>query len=537
MKGLIEKVNTRFLIALSGILLGLTLVFAKLGALSYVALVPLAAAIFKRAESGTYKMRKAYLDGFIFYMCLDIVGFHWFTYFYPLDFAGLTNSQTILVIALAWIGLSALQSVVSALVFVIVSRFIKTEIYKKIPILLAPFFAVLVTVNEWTQTFTWAGIPWSRIAISQTEMPIMMQSSSLFGSYFLTFIVVLFNFLLTYAILNIALRRVAAISAAAVLLGNMLVGAILFFIPGVDEDRYVKVASIQGNLESQTSTATLSEVCDIYEAQTRKAVEEGAEVILWCEGVFPADIDYYIKPANYKVSVKIEDYMSILAKELGVTIIVGAYVNVDGLDYNTMSAFYPNGDKNVPATTKMHPVPFGEYLPMRDFISAVVPSLTQINYMSYDIYPGKEATVFLANSDENAIKIGSLICFDSIYETVGIESARAGAEIFIIPSNDSWFYDSRALNMHHAQNILRAVEQGKYTVNCGNTGITSIVNNKGVVVADMPIYEEGYVLDTVYASSGRTLYSYIGNLFVYICLALIFVPFIIDIIYKKKKIG
>jgi apolipoprotein N-acyltransferase len=264
-------------------------------------------------------------------------------------------------------------------------------------------------------------------------------------------------------------------------------------------------------------------------------VENGAEVVLWCEGVFPADINNYIKPAEYHSFVKIEDYISILAKELGVTIIVGSYVNVDGLDYNTMSAFYPDGDKNVPAYTKMRPVPFGEYLPMREFVSKVVPALTQINYMSNDIYPGKKVTVFDANNYENAIKIGTLICFDSIYETIGIESARAGAEMFIVPSNDSWFYDSRALNMHHSQNILRAVEQGKYTVNCGNTGITSIVNNKGKVISDMPIYEEGYVLDTVYASSGRTLYSYIGNLFVYICVALIFVPFVIELIYKKKN--
>ena len=535
MKGFVEKINTRFLIAFSGILLGITLIFAKVGFLSYIALIPLAAAIIKRGESEKYRIRTAYLDGFIFYMCFDIVGFHWFTYFYPLDFAGLTNGQTILVIALAWIGLSALQSAFSAFVFVVISRFLKTKIYAKYPVLLAPFAAALVTVNEWTQTFTWAGIPWARIAISQTEMPIMMQSASLFGSYFLTFIVVLFNFLLAFAILNIAIRRVAAFSAAAVILGNLLVGTVLYFIPRVDESRSVKVASIQGNLESQTCDKTFSEICDIYEYQTRKAAKEGAEVILWCEGVFPANITTTIYPKTLNRYVRIDKYMSMLAKELGVTIIVGAYVEVDELDYNAVSAFYADGSSEINAYSKRRPVPFGEYLPMRDFVNAVVPALAQINYMSYDIYSGDKATVFKATNDEDAIKIGTLICFDSIYENLGIESADKGAEIFIIPSNDSWFYDSRALNMHHSQNILRAVEQGKYTVNCGNTGLTSIVNDKGKVVSDMPIYTEGYVIDTVYASSGRTLYSYIGNLFVYVCIAAIFVPFIFEIIYKKNK--
>ena len=155
--------------------------------------------------------------------------------------------------------------------------------------------------------------------------------------------------------------------------------------------------------------------------------------------------------------------------------------------------------------------------------------------LSYDITPGNKTDTFGATNDENAIQIGSLICFDSIYETLAIDMSRGGAEMFIIPSNDSWFYDSRAMNMHHSQNILRTVEQGKYTVNCGNTGITSVVNDKGEVLSIMPIYQEGYVLDTVYAVSDRTLYSYIGNLFVYLCVAFVFAPFVVNIWYKKKK--
>jgi apolipoprotein N-acyltransferase len=89
--------------------------------------------------------------------------------------------------------------------------------------------------------------------------------------------------------------------------------------------------------------------------------------------------------------------------------------------------------------------------------------------------------------------------------------------------------------MHHSQNILRAVEQGKYTVNCGNTGLTSVIDNKGKVINSMPIFEEGYVLETVYATGGRTLYSYIGNLFVYLCLAAIVAPLAIEIAYKRKN--
>ena len=488
----LKKIPSRIYILLSGLLLGFTVIFAKIGLVAFVAMIPLALMVYKRAEDAKYKARKAYLDGFIFYMSFDIVIFHWFTYFYPLEFAGLTKGEAIVVIALAWIGLSVLQSVFSAFVFVLISRFTKTQIYKNHPILLAPYAAALWAVNEWTQTLTWAGVPWGRIAISQTEMPIMMQSASLFGSYFLTFLIVLFNFLVAYAILYADKRKMASKVALIVLGAHVLCGTIMYFIPTKDQDRSIKVASIQGNLESQSNyDISISDTFMIYDNLTRSAADNGAKLVIWPEGVLPVDIHSRIRLSTGGF-MKISDAVSKLAKELDITIVIGTYVNISDTDsYNSVSAFYSDGASVIGAYSKIKLVPFGEYMPMREFLSALIPPLAEINMLSYDITKGKDNTVFGATSNENAIKVGTLICFDSIYENMAIESARAGAEMFIVPSNDSWFYDSRAMYMHHSQNILRGVEHGKYIVSCGNTGVTSVTSDKGVVLSDMPIYEEG----------------------------------------------
>ncbi len=535
MRLLTEKIPKRILIAISGLLIGISIIFADIGFIAYFAMIPLALALFARTEKG-YRARSAYLDGFIFYMCLDLVAFHWFVYFYPLDFAGFNLGESILIIALAWVGLSLLQSVFSALVFVVISLISRTEAFKRHPILLAPVAAALVAVNEWTQTFTWAGVPWSRIAISQTEMPILMQSASLFGSYFLTFIVVLFNFILAYAIICEEKRRLAAVCAAVLMLANIAVGSVLYLIPTVDKERGVKVAAVQGNLESQSNyDISLIKTYEIYERQTRAAAEEGAEIIFWPEGAIPVDIHdgLYVKPNGYD---RISVHLSKLSAELGVTLAISTYFKVGENEvYNSISAFYPNGESRINAYAKVKPVPFGEYMPMRDIITAIVPQLAEINLLSTDVTAGSSYGTFGSSSEGSAISVGTLMCYDSIYEETAIGMARAGAEMLVVPSNDSWFYNSRALNMHHSQNILRAVEQGKYTVSCGNTGMTSIVTDKGKLVRDMPIYTEGYVLDTVYASSGRTLYSYIGNLFVYICIAFVVGLLIVDKVKFKKR--
>ena len=530
----VDKIPKRLLIFLSGLLLGLAVIFADIGIIAYIAVIPMGIALFGKLNSGGYKAKTAYLDGFIFYMSFDLVCFHWFVYFYPLEFAGFNYAESVLIIALAWVGLSLLQSVFSAFVFVLISAFSKTEIYKKAPILMPIFAAAMFSVNEWTQTFTWAGVPWGRIAISQTEMPILMQSASLFGSYFLTFIVVLINLLLAYALVNVEKGRLAAFVALGVFALNTIFGTVAYFLPTVDEERSITVAAVQGNFPSQSDYKIYApQTYEKYEQLTRMAAEDGAEVIVWPEGTFSISINQYFSyDGKYMM---LADRVSSLAGELGVTIVLGSYVNVGGKHYNSMSAFYKNGESVIDVYSKMRRVPFGEYVPMRDTITSLIPQLGELNVLGRDVDIGTGYRTFTAFESEDSVKIGTLICFDSIYEETGLGMAKEGAEMLIVPSNDSWFYDSRALNMHHSQNILRAVETGKYTVNCGNTGMTSIVSDKGDVLVQIPIFEDGYAIGTVRPSSVRTLYSYIGNLFVYLCVAFVIASIIIEGVIRLKN--
>ena len=57
MKDALEKINPRFYILLSGLLIGLSIIFSGIGWLSYVALVPLAYAIYKRVNTGDYNAK------------------------------------------------------------------------------------------------------------------------------------------------------------------------------------------------------------------------------------------------------------------------------------------------------------------------------------------------------------------------------------------------------------------------------------------------------------------------------------------------
>ena len=116
-----------------------------------------------------------------------------------------------------------------------------------------------------------------------------------------------------------------------------------------------------------------------------------------------------------------------------------------------------------------------------------------------------------------------------------LEGTRDGAEMFVLPTNDSWFTDSAAIYMHTAQAQIRAIECGRYISRTANTGLTAVITNRGEITAELPLLEEGMLCEDIYLRSDRTLYSYIGNLFVYICIAFVSATVALNVTYTVKK--
>ena len=152
---------------------------------------------------------------------------------------------------------------------------------------------------------------------------------------------------------------------------------------------------------------------------------------------------------------------------------------------------------------------------LSELVEALVPQLTEISMLGEDLVAGEDSEVV----ETELGRIGGLVCFDSIYENLALDSARDGAQIIVLGTNDSWFLDSAAVYMHNAQAKLRAVETGRYVVRAANTGISSIITPNGVVLDEEPPLVGGYVISDVAMRDNATVYSVIGNLFVYTLIA------------------
>ena len=499
------------ILPLGGILFALTVIFPQIGAFEWIALIPALLAILTLAPDPAVRYRRLYGLGLCFFWPFYAVNFHWFLYMYPLDFAGMSHAASAVVVGFACLGLSLFQALGAALLFPLMGVAMRGKWLSEHTMLHPILFACLWTALEWWQAHSgWSGVPWARLAIGQAETVLHLQSAAIFGSYFVTFLMVAVNGLLTYLILHPSKRTVCAALALGLFFGNMGFG-IIRMASMKDTGTPIKAAAIQGNKGSleNWSGGSMDAVMEVYGDLTRKAVAEGAEIIVWPETCIPANIDRH---------AWVYDYVTGLSRECGVPILCGLFTRVaegSEADYNSIVVALPDGTIHGTVYNKRSPVPFGEFVPFRDLVMTLVPPLAEINTLAEDIPAGEDSVVF----DLEVGQVGSLICFDSIYERNALESVRNGAELLAVSTNDSWFQDSRGIWMHNAQSQLRAIETGRYMIRSGNTGVSSVISPTGQVEAELGPLVSGYVTGQVHFNGSRTLYSYIGNLFAYLCIA------------------
>lgn len=493
---------TYLICLISGFVTALPFVFGELSLISWFSMIPL----FYIAA----KYRHPYRHGIVFSLGYYCTLFYWFVYLYPLDFAGFTKLQAIAIIALALTALPLLQGIGTAFVPLLYSL-LRTKHKFLSPITAAALWVIF----EWLQTLFWFGVPWGRLAITQTAVPIAIQSASLFGSMFVSFLIVLSNGFFTLAFEKLKEEskpgKYSVIGAAIIIL-NYIFGAISVSAYNKNSsDNTVKAACIQGNIGSTDKWAddSVSNSLKVYTELTNQAVSEvSPDIIVWTETAIPCVIK------NYDFIIK---QISDLAVSSDAIILTGAFdtepneSKPSGVNsYNAIIAFYPDGTVSETSYKKRHLVPFGEYLPMANLIKKLLPSLAEINRFSDDVTPGTDSELF----DTKYGKIGGIVCFESIYETITLDSVRDGAELITIVTNDSWYRDSAAVYQHNSHAILRAVENGRYVVRAANTGISSIISGAGEVKEELEPLVKGYISGNVSFSDSKTLYSRVGNIIV-----------------------
>jgi len=141
------------------------------------------------------------------------------------------------------------------------------------------------------------------------------------------------------------------------------------------------------------------------------------------------------------------------------------------------------------AYDKVHLVPFGEYLPLQNWLERL--GLMQLTQVRGGFIPGDRRRSLSAPGVPSFVP---LICYEIIFPGEAVpRNERPGWLLNL--TNDGWFGISPGPYQHFQQARVRAIEEGLPLVRAANTGISAVVDPLGRVLAALPLGTEG-VLDS-----------------------------------------
>ncbi len=130
---------------------------------------------------------------------------------------------------------------------------------------------------------------------------------------------------------------------------------------------------------------------------------------------------------------------------------------------------------------KIHRVPFGEYVPLRDWLP-FMNALSPYDF-DYSIAPGKKLTRFPIGD----LNFGALVCFEDSDASLARQYSQSTSDgkpvdFLVNLSNDGWFHDTSEHEEHLVVSLFRAIESRRSLVRSVNMGISAIIDPNGRVL-------------------------------------------------------
>jgi len=163
---------------------------------------------------------------------------------------------------------------------------------------------------------------------------------------------------------------------------------------------------------------------------------------------------------------------------------------------------------------KIHLVPFGEYIPLRNYLDKIL-DILDINLIN--TIPGEAFSLLKADN----IAISASICYEIAFSDLVRKTAKK-SNLLVTISNDTWFGASIGPEQHLEIAQSRALEHQKSLIRATNSGISAIIDRKGNIVSRQGFYEDKQIKQKVYIYEGKTPFSIVGNWFIYGYIMLIY---------------
>lgn len=389
-----------------------------------------------------------------------------------------------------WAALASLEAALMAVALILI-----TLAYRWLPrafpgtvgrlvALPATVAALWVGLELFLGSWPYTGFPWARLGMTQSESPLASLTSWV-GVSGLSFLIV---FIVAMLIESVRLRlwqhplRLAVPGALVLIL--LLTPAFPTSPAGT-----MRIGAVQGN--GPTGYFDAREPFAVIQAQmdaTEPLFGEDVDLLVWPEGGVDGD------PFQNEAIAR---RLTRVANRVDAPLLTNAATARGDEYFNTSMLWMPDGTAEQ-SHDKRYPVPFGEYVPDRDFYYAIVPDL--IGLIGREYSHGTNPPLV----DVGGVQVGLAICFDVIYDDVIREGVTGGAEVLVFQTNNADFRgtDENLQQLMFAR--MRAIETGRSVVNISTVGASQTIAPDGRTIAALDADEAGAMLEQVELRSGLT---------------------------------
>jgi apolipoprotein N-acyltransferase len=443
-------------------------------------------------------------------------------YFTGLVFFGMTIWWTIHVTLPGMVALVAFLSLyfgMAAAFFSVAANRLRARDSFLRNLLLAVIGTAWWVTLEWVRgKFLFGGFGWNGIGVSQHQTLPLIQIASITGVYGVSALLVLGNFAIYFTARRflyqpreqMTARRLSWELYAVVAL---MCGVFMFGIHEIRKSdgkaRGLRVALVQGNIPQSLKFDPREKlmILERYRVLSERAALLKPELVIWPETAMPGALRYEMD--SYSLATNV-------AAKAGAPLLTGTMDVTPGSNpsewFNAAVLMQPDG-RLTGLYRKIHLVAFGEYVPLRK----IVPVFKWLTPIDGSFERGHTYDVFQVNG----FRFGTVICFEDTLPDLYRRFVQRGVDFMVNLTNDGWFKDSPAAEMHLANAVFRAVETRRPLVRCTNNGVTCIVDEYGHVNPNkrLPLREEGMLVCELPVPYHLPMTPYVeyGDWFIAVC--------------------
>ena len=383
-----------------------------------------------------------------------------------------------------WIVLAFVQTLF-LMGWVLFARWTQLWSWARGPLLQATFFALTwAGVDAARSRWPWSGFPWGSVALPQVDSS-LGHLAPYGGTTLITAVVVFLAVLLrrAFAARDASILREHWFSrpALALMVVAAFVAPLALPLPKQAENGMLRIGVVQGDIAlpgaqaySHEGEVTNNNVRASLDLTTSPEVaDHPIDIAIWGEGSVDRD------PKAFPAIGQAVDQAS---TALEAPILIG-YTNVNERDRvkNWLAVWVPGQGVDESARYSKHiPVPFGEFIPFREFIASFA---TEVAQSSRDMEAGEEPPLMTIRArDGRSVPLAVGICFEAGYPLVIGEGVARGGQAIIVPSNNYHFQSSGESAQQGQLLRMRAMEYSRSAVQASTTGHSYVIRPDGSIL-------------------------------------------------------